>query len=87
MAREHPARIDLNDPRHYACTLCGQQVPDGASVLASYDGNDKLIGVRAENADGLTLHECGKPVHGKDLTPRQRVAARADADYAKKTAV
>jgi hypothetical protein len=73
--------------REYVCALDGGTIPDGATVLASYDDADKLIGVRAEDADGQVLHRCGKPLPGHDMSPAERVEARSDDAYAAETGV
>lgn len=51
------------DGAHYRCSLCKEQIPDGASVDATWDANDDLVTVIVSMADGTdggtVVHSCG----------------------------
>jgi hypothetical protein len=65
MVKPYPHRHTA-DGRDYACGNCGAVLPDGVMVEGHWTAADKLTGVRAVNADGQVVHECGtKPARGE----------------------
>lgn len=75
-----------SDGRNYVCGLDEVVIPDGAVVLGSWDDEGVLTGVRVEDGNGTSLHQCGTDVAGQDKTPEERVEARLnDDEYASET--
>lgn len=60
-------------PLWYHCQLCGAPIPEGCFVLVDRADNGETDGVRVQDHDGNTRHECGEQVFGHDLTPEERV--------------
>lgn len=46
----------------YLCGNCDSAIPAGCSVLGHYTPTGNLTGVKALDADGTVVHECGTKV-------------------------